>query len=111
MTPETALSVTEAFCENRVPDRLRDNVQLKCLRRGNSITISERRPPWRVDLGPDWTEFKVAQLRYDPAEGTWSLYCRDRHERWFLYDDVGPASSVAPLLAEIDEDPTGIFWG
>lgn len=111
MTPETALSVAQRFCENRVRDHVRDKVRLECSRRGNSITISERRPPWRVALGPEWTEFKVAQLRYDPAEGIWSLYCRDRHERWFLYDDVGPALSVVPLLAEVAEDPTGIFWG
>ena len=111
MTPETALSVAQKFCENRVPDHVRDKLQLDCSRRGNSITISERRPPWRVDLGPEWTESKVAQLRYDSAEGSWSLYCPDRHERWFLYDDVAPASSVVPLLTEIDEDPTGIFWG
>jgi Protein of unknown function (DUF3024) len=78
---------------------------------GNSVTISERRPPWRVDLGSEWTDLKVAQLRYDPSERTWSLYCRDRHERWFLYDGIQPATNIVPLLTEIDEDPTGIFWG
>lgn len=27
------------------------------------------------------------------------------------YDLAGPAGDVAPLLAAIDADPTGIFWG
>jgi hypothetical protein len=111
MTPESALPVVEVFCEERVPSHVRDEVGLQCSRRGNSITISERRPPWRVDLGPEWTEFKVAQLRYDPSGRTWSLYCRDRKERWFLYDGLEPAKTVVPLLTEIDEDPTGIVWG
>lgn len=111
MPPETALSVTEAFCERRAPDHVRDKLQIACARRGNNITISERRPPWRVDLGPEWTDVKVAQLRFDPSESTWSLYCRDRNERWFVYDAVGPAPTVDLLLNEIDEDPTGIFWG
>ena len=53
----------------------------------------------------------MAQLRFDPSERTWSLYCRDRNERWFVYDEVGPAPTVDPLLNEIGEDPTGIFWG
>ncbi len=53
----------------------------------------------------------MAQLRYDPAARTWSLYCRNRNERWFAYSAVKPSSDVAPLLAEIDADPTGIFWG
>lgn len=52
---------------------------------------------------------KIAQLRYDPDDRTWTLHCRDRNERWFLYLDVQPSRDVAPLLAEIDEDPTGIF--
>ena len=77
MTPEAALPLVETFCEMRNPATLRDEVRLECSRRGDSITISERRPPWRVDLGPEWTELKIAQLRYDPAERTWSLYCRD----------------------------------
>ncbi|MCA1678124.1 MAG: DUF3024 domain-containing protein [Actinobacteria bacterium] len=51
------------------------------------------------------------RFRYDPPERTWSLYCRDRHERWFRYDSIEPARSVVPLLTEVDEDPTGIFWG
>jgi hypothetical protein len=113
MTPEAALPLVETFCEirNPNPDHLRDEVRLECSRRGNSITISERRPPWRVDLGPEWTDLKVAQLRYDPSERTWSLHCRDHSERWFVYDGIGPAPSVVPLLTEVDKDPTGIFWG
>nr|WP_196807186.1 DUF3024 domain-containing protein [Candidatus Solirubrobacter pratensis] len=54
---------------------------------------------------------KIAQLRYDERSRTWSLYAADRNERWFLYDNVRPAPDVGPLLAEIGEDPTGIFWG
>ena len=55
ITPEAALPLVETFCEVRNPDHLREEVRLECTRRGNSITISERRPPWRVDLGPEWT--------------------------------------------------------
>lgn len=54
---------------------------------------------------------KIAQLRYDPTAENWTLYCCDREERWWPYDNIGPIESVDPLLAEIDADPTGIFWG
>lgn len=54
---------------------------------------------------------KVAQLRYDSSSGQWSLYCCDRNERWWSYDNIGSSQSVDLLLAEIDADPTGIFWG
>jgi hypothetical protein len=39
------------------------------------------------------------------------LYCADSNGRWWLYDDAAPAHDVEPLLAAIDEDATGIFWG
>lgn len=108
----TGLAAVEVFCESRVPERHRDEVRLECTRRGNTITILERRAPWNPDLiGSDWTSLKVAQLRFDPSSGRWSLYCCDRNERWWPYDDIETSTSVDPLLAEIAADPTGIFWG
>ena len=41
----------------------------------------------------------------------WTLYAIDRNGRWFLYDDVEASRDVGQLLAEVDEDPTAIFWG
>jgi hypothetical protein len=108
---ETALNQVEAFCESAVPAAAREEVRLEYRVWGNAITIRERRPPWHPGLGPDWTSMKIAQLRYDPDSATWSLYCCDRNERWFLYLDSEPSRDVAPLLAEIDADPTGIFFG
>ena len=79
--------------------------------RGTSVTIVERRAPWRRDLGPEWSRFPIAQLRYDPTVARWSLFWRDWRQRWHRYDRVDPASHVDPLLAEIDADPTAIFRG
>ena len=106
-----ALAEVEAFCESRIPVGLRDQIRLEYAVRGNAITIVERRPPWRPDFGPDWTSSEVAQLRYDEGSSTWPLHCRSARGRWFLYDEVEPSRDVAPLLTEIDADPTGIFWG
>jgi hypothetical protein len=38
-------------------------------------------------------------------------YCADSNGRWWLYDHAAPARDVAPLLAAIDADVTGIFRG
>jgi hypothetical protein len=109
---DRAFRAVEIFCESRVPPEYRDEVRVECERRGKAITIIERRPPWNPDVvGPDWSSLKVAQLRFDGNASSWSLYCRDRNERWWPYDGIGPTASVDPLLAEIDADPTGIFWG
>jgi hypothetical protein len=107
--PESAVAAVEHYCDERVPAEARADVRIEHSVRGSAITIVERRPPWREDLGPKWTSTKVAQLRYDVR--LWTLYCSDSNGRWWLYDDADPAPDVGPLLAAIDEDVTGIFWG
>lgn len=59
----------------------------------------------------EWTDGKVAQFRYDPAAGRWTLYWSDRHGRWLLYSPKGAAGDIATLIREVDEDPAGAFWG
>ena len=108
---KAALRQVDAFCDSRIPAFARDEIQLEFSVRGNTITIVERRPPWRADFGPDWSSQKIAQLRYDSDTALWSLYWRNRRFRWFLYPDVDPSRDVRPLLEEVDRDPTGIFWG
>jgi hypothetical protein len=108
---EPAIRHVEAFCANRVPDELGDEMRLEHTVRGSSITIIERRAPWSELIGPEWTSMKIAQLRYDESAGTWTLYAADRNERWHVYEFIEPASDVGPLLAEVADDPTGIFWG
>ena len=110
-SPEEALSAVDLYCESRTPQELRDEIKLECSRRGNSISIVERRPPWKPEYGPEWTSMLIAQLRFDPKSARWSLHWRDSSDRWHRYEDVPPSETVDPLLAEIDADPTAIFWG
>jgi hypothetical protein len=109
--PETALAAVRRYCGNRIPAKFRDELRVQCDARGKSITIFECRPPWRPNLGSEWSRKPVAQLRYDPVHHCWRLYCSDRNSRWHSYDMVEPTRQLGELLAEIDKDPTGIFWG
>jgi hypothetical protein len=80
----------ERYCEGRVPEDMHADVRVEHGVRGNAITIVERRPPWREEVGPEWSSTKVAQLRY--GGGMWTLYCADSSGRWWLYDNATPAS-------------------
>jgi hypothetical protein len=111
LTRAAAVREVEAFLDGRVPAHAAHQVRLVFSVRGNAITIVERRAPWRPDFGSEWSSLKIAQLRYDPGTGTWSLYWRDRNERWHRYRAATRRRDVGPLLDEIDRDPTGIFWG
>ncbi|HEX2705241.1 MAG TPA: DUF3024 domain-containing protein [Candidatus Lustribacter sp.] len=75
------------------------------------LTVVECRAPWREDYGPQWTRSPIARLRYAKASREWSLYWRDRNERFRTYDLAPPTANVDELLAVLDRDPTRVFWG
>jgi len=109
--PDTALAEIRRYCNNRVPSQHRDQIRVGYDVRGTSVTIYECRARSRPDVGPEWSRLSVAQLRYEPAEHSWRLYWADRNARWHIYDMQEPMTQVQELLAELDADPTGIFWG
>ncbi|MGB2567113.1 DUF3024 domain-containing protein [Micromonospora citrea] len=109
--PEQDVAQVRSWCDQRVPERVRDQVRVECEEAPRHLTVVERRPPWSPQVGPDWTNLPVARLRYTKASGTWTLYYRDRNLRFRRYDLVPPTVDVGDLLDEIARDPTGIFWG
>ena len=109
--PELDLARIRRYVDARVPSRVAAQVRMEVVVRGTAVTIIECRAPWRADLGPEWSRFPIAQLRYDPARTEWTLHWRDRNLRWHRYDRIATVSQVDELLAEIDADPTAIFWG
>lgn len=54
-------------------------VRLELDIKGGSVTILECRPPWSPDMGPEWTRFAIARLRFTATRGEWTLYWRDRN--------------------------------
>lgn len=109
--PETDVARVQRWCRGRVPEHVRDEVRVEVDVAERHVTIVECRPPWRADMGVDWTRFPIARLRYVKTTGVWSLYWRDRNLRFHVYDRVASTASVDELLAEVDRDPTAIFWG
>lgn len=101
----------QRYCEQRVPDHALHQVRVECQVEARALTIVERRAPWHPNAGPEWTSFPVARLRWTATTRTWQLYWRDRNLKFHHYDRVPASSNVSDLLAEIDRDPTGTFWG
>ncbi|MCP4604864.1 MAG: DUF3024 domain-containing protein [Proteobacteria bacterium] len=97
------------YCENRVPEHVRDQIKIIYKIRGDKVTLYESRPFFRDPS--KWTETTVAQFRFDKKDNTWSLYCADRNSKWHFYDYTDPTPDLDEMLAAVDEDVTGIFWG
>jgi hypothetical protein len=108
---QSALEAVEQYCANRIPPHVRDQIRLEASIRGNGIMIVERRPPWREEFGPEWTTQRIARFLYDPATETWSIWWADRNGRWLTYSPQKPTGNVEILLAAIDADTSGAFFG
>jgi hypothetical protein len=109
--PEFDIAQVQRWCAARVPKHARHQVRVECQIASRHLTIVERRAPWREDLGPEWTSFRIARLRYTLTEKSWTLYWRDRNLRFHTYDLLAPSNRVEDLLNELDHDPSCIFWG
>ena len=97
------------YCDNKVPFHVRDRVRLTYKIRGNMVTLLEERPRWDAPEDSEWVKSKVAQFRFDPENKQWSLYWRDRNGKWHPYTQLRPMDNIEHLIAEVDNDPTGIF--
>lgn len=114
MIPETDLARVRRWMKARndaVPEHARGQIRFELDVGDRAITIYECHPPWREDMGPDWTRVPSARLRYTKTRNEWSLYWPDRHSKFHAYGQTQPTRYVSHLLAEIDRDPTHIFWG
>ncbi|NLT54592.1 MAG: DUF3024 domain-containing protein [Actinomycetales bacterium] len=109
--PELDVARVQRWCAARIPERARHQVRLECEVTARHLTIVERRAPWREDFGPQWSSLPIARLRYTATTGTWTLYWRDRNLRFHTYDPIAPSPRIEDLLAEIEGNPGGIFFG
>ncbi len=96
---------------DRIPEQVRDRIRIELDVGSRALTIFECHPPWRDDMGPDWSRLPTARLRYTKIRNEWALYWSDRNSEFHEYDLVEPTRYVSHLLAEVDRDPTYIFWG
>jgi len=109
--PELDVARVQRWCAARVPEHARHQVRVECEIAPRHLTIVERRAPWRPGFGQEWTSFPIARLRYTATTKSWTLYWRDRSLRFHVYHRLAPSPSVDAPLAEIERDPTCIFWG
>jgi hypothetical protein len=108
--PDTDLARIRRFCDEQTPPEFRDRMRLEVTTRGNSVTILNCEPLWGSPSA-EWIKAPIAQLRYDHESAPWSLFWADRNDRWHPYDQLYPTRNVKRVVAEIEDDPTCIFFG
>ncbi len=104
-----ATNLLEEYCAARVPASVRDKVRLNCRVRGQALEMFESRPAF---LAPhEWQDMDIAKFRYVHARRVWRLCCKFSDGRWRSYQPYPEAATFEELLHEVEDDPTGIFWG
>ncbi|MFW8601764.1 DUF3024 domain-containing protein [Desulfobacterota bacterium M19] len=98
-----------AFCENRVPPHIRNEIKILFKIRGNDVNIIESRPYWQDKS--IWTEMPIAKIRYLPKSRLWSLLWIRANGKWQKYPDLEPCKDLSKIINEIDKDPLHVFWG
>lgn len=94
----------EVFCRARSGD----SVTVEYHARGNRVTIVESRP---LFIDPNvWNSVSVAQFEFNPQLQVWTLFWYDRKNRRQPYPTGRRRDTLEKLVAEVAEDPTGIFW-
>jgi hypothetical protein len=102
-------NILEELCTERIPAEVSDQVKLEFNIRGDNVTLFEKRRYYKDPQ--EWTKQKIAQFRYDHENNHWSLYWHRHTGKWYEYEEIEPSKDLKKLVKEVDEDPTGIFWG
>jgi Protein of unknown function (DUF3024) len=66
---------------------------------------------WRPSSARNWVRSDVARFRWYQSRREWNLFCMHSDLKWHRYEYRPWAKRFTTLLAEVDRDPTGIFWG
>ncbi len=92
----------------RVPPHARRQIWYVHTIRGNTVTLVECRPYFQDPA--QTTEHPIARFKYDVSSRTWALYWRDRNGRFHAYEGFEHVRGFAAALAEVERDPTHIFF-
>ncbi len=97
------------LCRRKTRPEYADQLRFECEIVGHTVSIWEVRPPW--DGVGEYTRVGVARLRFVRSRGEWQLYWMRRDLRWHRYDDTAPTPDLAALVAIVEADEYGAFFG
>ena len=97
------------LCRRLSPREHADQLRVVYEIEGHSVSLFEERPPW--DGKGEWTRMGVARFRLFRSRGEWQLYWMRRDLRWHPYEPDEAATDLASLVAVVEADEYGAFFG
>lgn len=113
MSLDEDVQLVADYCAAATPPHVADRARVEYAVRGKTVTIIEA-SRMGAERDEDWLRVPAARMKAG-ADGLWTLYCFDRNSRAVRYDRWNPEfdqpATMTVILAEIEADPTCIFWG
>jgi len=106
---EEVEAIFDKYCSQPIPEHARGKIGYGYLVRGMTVTLFEQYPHYKTKT--KWVRIGIARFRFNKTQGLWTLYYRDRNHKWHIFPPVMPSKKLQVLLAAVEKDPTGIFWG
>jgi hypothetical protein len=97
------------LCRRNTLPQHADELRFICELDGHAVSIYEQRPPWRGS-GP-WTSHGIARFRFSRAGGRWTLFWMRQDLKWHCYVPQPPSVDLASLVAVVEADEYGAFFG
>jgi len=97
------------LCRRLSPPQYADELRVVCEIDAHNVSVFEERPPWNGR--GDWTRMGVARFRFFRSRGEWQLYWMRQDLKWHRYDPAEPTADLAALVAVVEADEYGAFFG
>ena len=97
------------FCRRKSPTEDRHQVRIEYRIHQHTILIYETRPAFREPT--QRTEHGVAKLRFIRTAGEWRLFWQRASLKWQSYEPLASSRDIEELVAEVERDPHGCFFG
>ena len=98
------------FVESRRPEpHIRERLDCSFRIKNQSVEIFSIRPQW--DKPENKIEEPVAKFTFVKTKKKWKLFWMRADLKWHSYQPLAESASLEKVLAEIDRDPHGCFWG
>jgi hypothetical protein len=97
------------MCKRRSPPHLRDELQMIYKINDYAVEIYEHRPRWNNPA--EWIDEGIAKLLYTKSTKKWKLFWMRSDLKWHRYEPLPESPTIEKLVAEVDRDPHGAFFG
>ena len=97
------------MCKQRSTARLSDYLRTVYVVKGHDVTVYEERSRWNKPR--EWTSEGIVKFKYIKDQDVWTLYRMRQDLKWHLYEPLPESRTIERLVAEVDKDLHGAFFG